>query len=86
MLFFSHQHARAVIDGRWKVLWSKRSPEPLSWELYDLEADPCETTDLADQYPERVKEMAAQWEAYRQRVGLEEFEPWHIPEIEGIAD
>jgi hypothetical protein len=30
--------------------------------------------------------MAAAWEAYRRRVGLEELEPWRVPEIEDIAD
>jgi arylsulfatase len=85
-LFFSHQQARAVINGRWKIVWSKRTLEPLEWELYDLVADPCESRNLADQYPEKVQAMAAEWEEYRTRVGLEEFEPWHIPELEGISD
>lgn len=37
--------------------------EPTPWRLYDIEADPSETTDLADKYPDIVAEMAARWEA-----------------------
>lgn len=85
-LFFSHQQARAVINGRWKIVFGKRTRAPLKWELYDLSADPCETRDLAAQHPQRVRAMAAEWEDYRARVGLEEFEPWRVPEIEGISD
>jgi len=37
------------------------------WELYDLDADPTETLDLADAHPETVAELAAAWEAEAQR-------------------
>jgi arylsulfatase A-like enzyme len=85
-LFFSHQQARAVIQGSWKIVWGKRTLEPLRWELYNLAENRCEVRDLAERYPDRVAAMAAEWESYRQRVGLEEFEPWRVPEIEGISD
>ena len=32
------------------------------WELYDLRTDPTETTDLAAEHPEKVRELAAAWE------------------------
>ena len=60
-LFWEHEGNRAVRDGQWKlVAKGPRGP----WELYDLTADRAETTDLAAQHPERVKELAAQWEAW----------------------
>jgi hypothetical protein len=34
------------------------------WELYDLDADPGERVDLADQYPDKIKELSAFWEQY----------------------
>ena len=34
------------------------------WELYDLEADRTEENDLADQYPERVREMVEMYYAW----------------------
>jgi arylsulfatase A-like enzyme len=85
-LFFSHQQARAVIEGPWKIVFSKRTPQPPQWELYNLNEDRTEINDLADRYPERVEAMAAKWEEYRLRVGLEEFVPWSIPDREGISD
>jgi len=71
-LYFSHQKARAVIQGDWKVVWSKRMPWKLDWELYNLKDDRTESNDLAKQFPERVQKMAADWEDYRVRVGLPE--------------
>lgn len=50
--------------GDWKIL---RLPEPFgngAWQLYHLAEDPGETNDLADQYPERVQELAAGWGEY----------------------
>ncbi len=35
--------------------------EPTPWRLYDIEADPSETTDLADEYPEIVASMVERW-------------------------
>ncbi len=85
-LFFSHQQARAVISGDWKIVWGKRTTEPLRWELYNLAVDRTELDDVAQKHPDIVADMAAEWEAYRVRVGLEEFEPWDVPAREGISD
>ena len=85
-LFFSHQQARGVIQGNWKAVWSKRTQTPIKWELYDLSTDRTETNDLANKYPEIVNKLDKLWEDYRERVGLEEFEPWDIPEKEDISD
>lgn len=85
-LYFSHQQARAVIHEEWKSVWSKRTIDELHWELYDLAADRTETRDLSGERPEVVEMLAEKWERYRKRVGLEEFEPWHVPEQEDISD
>jgi arylsulfatase/uncharacterized sulfatase len=53
----------AYFEGRWKIL---RNGPPLGdnrWRLYDLDADPGETTDLSTSDPERFAAMQA---AYRQ--------------------
>lgn len=52
---------RAVRAGRWKLVAYGKEP----WELYDLENDRTELTNLAASQPERVKTMAAMFEAWR---------------------
>ena len=44
---FDHQGAHALRQGDWKIIWSKRMPEAISWELYNLADDRCEMTNLA---------------------------------------
>jgi putative heme-binding domain-containing protein len=48
----------AIRQGNWKAVWDKLVKR---WELYDLEHDRTETRDLAEQFPDRVTELA---EAY----------------------
>lgn len=72
-LFFEHQGAYAVRLGRWKLVKSKNEPRECNWELYDLQADRCETKDLAKQDPERVKAMANSWLAWAKRVKVYPF-------------
>lgn len=51
----------AIRDGKWKALRRnlKRGKQPLEWELYDLELDRNETTDLAKNHPDIVKRLEA---------------------------
>jgi arylsulfatase len=66
-------------DGKWKLV----SRFPDAWELYDMEADRTEMHDLADQYPERIVSMAAQYQKWATHVGVQ---PWPMPETEGDRD
>jgi arylsulfatase len=68
-LAWEHEGNRALRRGRWKLVASFGGP----WELYDLEADRTETRDRAAEEPERVRELAAAWEAWARRVGVV---PW----------
>lgn len=65
---FDHQGARALRKGDWKLVWSKRMPEKVEWELYNLAEDRCETKDLAGDEPDMVAELAKEWEAWARRV------------------
>jgi arylsulfatase len=67
---FDHQEAHALRRGDWKIVWSKRMPWEIQWELYNLAEDRCETNDLAEKYPERVREMAAAWEQWARHVNV----------------
>lgn len=63
-LFWEHEGNRAVRDGRWKLV----SRENQAWELYDMERDRAELRDLANAQPDKVRELAAQWDAYAARA------------------
>jgi len=67
-LGFDHQGARAYRQGDWKLVWSKRMPHEIQWELYNLAEDRCETNDLAEEHPDRVQAMASEWEQWARRV------------------
>jgi uncharacterized sulfatase len=55
----------AMRDGRWKLLCEYDGSEP---ELYDLESDRGETTNLADQHPELVGRMTKALTAWHQSM------------------
>jgi arylsulfatase len=64
-IFWEHEGNRAVRVGNWKLV-AKGEKGP--WELYDLSADRTELHDLAAAQPDRVKELAARWQAWAQRA------------------
>lgn len=65
-MFWEHEGNAAVRIGRWKLV--RKFPEP--WELYDMQQDRTELNDLAAKHPDRVKDMAAQYEAWAKRCGV----------------
>ena len=75
-LFWEHEGNSAVREGKWKLV-AQHSDH---WELYDMEADRTELRNLADQYPQRVKDMADQYRVWAKRVGVQ---PWPLP---GMSD
>lgn len=52
----------AIRQGNWKLI--KVALLPGKTELFDLAADPSETTNVADRYPEVVKDLEARLIAY----------------------
>lgn len=73
-LFWEHEGNRAVRQGKWKLVARFNG----KWELYDLEADRTELTNLAGQHHEKVKELRALHAAWAERCGVL---PWE--EIRG---
>jgi len=70
-IYWEHEGNRAVRIGKWKLVAKGRSgKDEVDWELYDIEADRSELHDLADQQPQRVEQMAAQWRAYAERANV----------------
>ena len=72
-LFWEHEGNRAVRDGQWKLV-AKGPGGP--WELYDMTADRTEMNDLASRHPERVKTLAAKWQAWAARSSVLPW-PWN---------
>lgn len=58
-MWWLHEGNRALRQGDWKLVAAKDGP----WELYDLSRDRSETVDVAAEQPERVRAMAAAWQA-----------------------
>ncbi len=55
---------KAYIKGNWKIL---RLPIPMgtgAWQLYDIDKDPAETTDLSAQFPDIKKNLISEWNKY----------------------
>ncbi len=71
-LVWEHEGNRAVRDGRWKLVAKENQP----WELYDLGADRTELHDLAAAQSDRVKTMAATWDAWAARADVLPLGAW----------
>lgn len=65
-LFWEHEGNRAIRDGDWKLVAKEGKP----WELYNLAVDRSELHDLAQAQPDRVRELAAKWDAYAARANV----------------
>ena len=55
--------------GWWKLVAGHGGP----WELYDLEADRMEQSDLAGRHTDKVAELAALYDRWAERCGVR---PW----------
>ena len=84
-LFWEHEGNRAVRDGKWKLV-SAYAQGVSEWELYDLDADRTEMNSLVAAAPGKAAQLAAQWEAWAKRVGVQ---PWPlksvVPESKGTG-
>lgn len=67
-LCYQHEGARAIHKAPWKLVWGKRFPAAVTWELYDVTKDPCEINDLAKQHPELVASLSREWEEWARRT------------------
>jgi arylsulfatase len=61
---------KAFFVGEWKILWMPPPFGPGEWELFNLREDPAEMNDLSGEYPEKLAEMIALWEAYKEDNGV----------------
>ncbi|WP_299700177.1 arylsulfatase [uncultured Pontibacter sp.] len=70
VLGFEIGECKAVLKGDWKLIFM---PPPYGkgeeWHLYNLKEDIKEENNLAGQFPDKFKELKADWEAYALSVG-----------------
>lgn len=57
-LWWFHDGNKAIRVGDWKLVCDHKKP----WELYNLKNDRSETKNLADKYPQKVKELSEKWQ------------------------
>lgn len=65
-LYWEHIGNAAVRRGNWKLV----RDHPSGWELYDVAVDRTELHDRAADEPTLVAELAAEWQAWADRVGV----------------
>ncbi len=76
MLFWDTGHQESIRSGKWKLLVTYRDPSsrlqivdtPKGEFLYDLDKDPGEIHNLAEEQPELVKELKSQLKRWKQEV------------------
>ncbi len=66
-LYWEHLGAQAVRQGPWKLVKGRNAE---AWELYNLKSDRNERYNLATQYPDRVNQMANDWQRWAERTGV----------------
>jgi arylsulfatase len=64
------QNGKWVRQGDLKAVSVAPPYGPGEWKLYDLAVDPGETHDLAEEEPERLKQLQAAWDRYADDVGV----------------
>ncbi len=70
-LFFRIKERKAVRRGPWKLHVTDKKNGQTVMELYHLDNDPGETTDIKDQQPALVKDMAQMLRAWEKKVDTE---------------
>jgi arylsulfatase len=74
-IFWEHEGNRAMRLGQWKLVARGSDGQ---WELYDIAADRTELNDLAASNPDRVKDMAAQWDRWARSSNVFPLNPFDI--------
>jgi arylsulfatase A-like enzyme len=69
--FWEYNEDRAARRGNWKIVGLPKQP----WRLFDLATDRAEQHDLAATHPDIVQAMAARWEAWAKRIGVDKLPP-----------
>ena len=66
VMYWEHENGKAIRKGNWRLTALAGG----EWQLFDLEHDLSETTNLAEERPEKVREMKELWNIWAKSVGL----------------
>lgn len=69
-IFWEHEGNAAARQGDWKIV---RLGYKADWELYNLKADRTEQHNVAGDHPDKVRDLAAKWDAWAARANVK---PW----------
>ena len=67
---FSVHRRQGLQYGNWKIIRLESTVGTGEWELYDLEKDPGETSNLAISHPDVLAEMIVHWKSFADRTGI----------------
>ena len=74
--YFSHEGNRGFRSGNFKVVSAAETRQGDGrWRLHDLSVDRAEMVDLAEQYPEKFRELVEKWETMDERFAEESKRP-----------
>ena len=62
-------NSTAVYKGPWLAMRSGSDPTG-NWQLYDIVADPAQTSNLASDHPDLLQQMISDYEAYSEEMGI----------------
>ena len=72
-LAFEHHGNLALRDGKCKIVSAYKRNQPTTWQLYDMDTDRTELNDLAQTHPDKLKQLVGKWQAWANRVGVQEW-------------
>ncbi|MDX1637903.1 MAG: arylsulfatase [Balneolaceae bacterium] len=66
-LYFDWADGSAIQNEQWKLVrWGSE------WELYDMQSDRTETTDLIEKHPEVAEHLQKEWQNWAEEMGIRE--------------
>ncbi len=66
-LYWEHEGNKAIRVDNWKLVYELEQNE---WELYDLQTDRSETSNLSNKYSDKVKQLKATHDEWCSKVGV----------------